>query len=431
MQKVFSVFLIMILLAGTGVAVQAEIRSGAFYLTPQIGGYVFEGNQNLEHSPTYGLGVGYALDNHWAAELTFNLIDAEFDAGPGDVDGYLLRLDGLYHFTPEKRLVPYLAAGIGGLRLDPDVGSSDSSFLVNGGGGVKVFLTDAIALRGDARYVLTFDDTHNNLIYTLSLDFLFGGKRKVAAVAAPADSDGDGVTDDRDRCPGTPAGIAVDDRGCPPDSDGDGVYDYQDQCPDTPAGVTVDASGCPMDSDGDGVYDYQDQCPDTPAGVTVDAGGCPLDSDGDGVYDYQDQCPDTPRNLKVDSKGCPIMREEQVSIKLDIAFEVNKAEIRPRYRPELQKVADFLKTYPTTTVVIEGHTDSTGEAAYNLDLSQRRADSVRDYLIDNYGISPDRLTAKGYGEERPVASNDTAEGRTQNRRVIAVISAEKQTYEKK
>lgn len=431
MKKVFLLFLTGAMLMGIGLTAQAEMRSGAFYLTPQIGGYVFEGNQNLDHGLTYGLGLGYAFDNHWASELTFNVIDSAFESGGGDVGGYLLRLDGLYHFTPEKRLVPYLAAGIGGLRLDPDVGSSDSSFLVNAGGGLKYFLTDSIALRGDARYLLTFDDTHNNLIYTLSLDFLFGGKKKVTVAAAPVDSDGDGVTDDIDRCPGTPRGVAVDARGCPLDSDGDGVYDYQDNCPNTPAGVAVDGKGCPLDSDADGVYDYQDKCPDTPAGVQVDGDGCPLDSDGDGVYDYLDKCPDTPRDLKVDADGCPMMLEEQVSIELDINFDINKADIKPQYHQELKEVADFLATYPKTSAVIEGHTDDTGEASYNKDLSQRRADSVREYLIRTFDINPARLTAKGYGEERPVASNATPQGRAQNRRVVAVISAEKQLYEKK
>jgi OOP family OmpA-OmpF porin len=125
------------------------------------------------------------------------------------------------------------------------------------------------------------------------------------------------------------------------------------------------------------------------------------------------------------------MREEQVSMTMDIEFELNQADVRPQYRPELQKVAEFLKTYPSTTVVIEGHSDNTGDADYNLALSQRRADSVRDYLIKNFNIDPERLTAKGYGEERPIATNDTAEGRARNRRVVAVISAEKKSYEKK
>lgn len=431
MRKVFSFLFGVLLVTSFGLNAGADLGTGTFYLAPQIGGYVFEGNQDLEHSPTIGLGLGYALDNHWAAELTFNYIDAEFESGGGDVDGYLMRLDALYHFAPDGRLVPYLAAGIGGFKLDPDVGSSDSGFLVNAGGGVKYFLTESIALRGDARYVLTFDETHNNLIYTLSLDFLFGGAKKVTAAAAPVDSDGDGVSDARDQCPNTPVGAAVDAGGCPLDSDGDGIFDYLDQCPDTPAGVVVDAGGCPLDSDGDGVYDYQDKCPDTPTGVAVDPKGCPLDSDGDGVSDYQDKCPDTPRGLKVDADGCPILQQEHVSINIDIQFETNQAEVRPQFHQHLKEVADFLKTYTNTSVVIEGHTDNTGDAAYNKDLSQRRADSVRDYLIRNFGIDADRLTAEGYGEERPVASNDTPQGRAQNRRVVAVVTAAKQRYEKK
>jgi OOP family OmpA-OmpF porin len=431
MRKAIVLSVTLAMLFGISSMVRAELRSGAFYLTPQIGGYVFEGNQDLDHSPTIGLGLGYLLDPHWAAELTFNYIDAEFESSDGDVDGYLLRLDGLYHFMPENRLVPYLAAGIGGIRLEPDSGSSDDSFLINAGGGLKYFLTESIALRGDARYVNTFDDSYSNLIYTLSLDFLFGGQKKAVAAAAPIDSDGDGVTDDLDQCPGTPAGVAVDADGCPPDSDGDGVYDYQDRCPGTPAGAAVDSDGCPLDSDGDGVYDYQDRCPDTPAGAAVDSDGCPLDSDGDGVYDYQDQCPDTPKDLKVDEDGCPIMQEQQVSMRLDIQFDLNKAEVKPQYHQQLKKVADFLTTYPKTHAVIEGHSDNTGDADYNKDLSQRRAASVRVYLIEKFDIAPDRLTAVGYGEERPVASNDTSQGRAQNRRVVAVISADTQTYQKK
>ena len=401
MKNRFLLFLAAVILLGSGTTALAEMRAGAFYIIPQIGGYLFEGNQNLDHSPTYGLGLGYTLDRHWATELSFNFIDAEFEAGGGSADGFLGRLDGLYHFRPDSRLVPYLAAGIGGIRLDPDAGSSDESFLINAGGGLKYFLTDTIAVRGDARYVRTFDETHNNLITTLSVDFHFGGKKKVAAAAAPADSDGDGVTDDNDRCPGTPGGVAVDVR------------------------------GCPLDSDGDGVYDYQDKCPDTPVGAAVDRSGCPLDSDGDGVYDYKDKCPETPGDLKVDPNGCPVMQEEQVSIKLDIQFEINKADIRSQYHPQLKEVADFLQTFANTTAVIEGHTDNSGDAAYNKDLSQRRADSVRAYLIQNFGIDPNRLTAIGYGEQRPVASNDTRQGRAQNRRVVAVFTAAKQTYEKK
>jgi OOP family OmpA-OmpF porin len=450
----------------------AEIREGSFSVSPQLGGYLFEGNQDLENGFTFGLGGGYNFTRNLGAEFFLNYINTESETTGQDVDGYLYRLDGLYHFMPESKLVPYIATGFGGITLDPDAGSNDTSFSVNYGGGVKYFLSETIALRGDIRHVISFDDTYNNLIYTLGVDFLFGGQKKPepavvmpVVVAAPPppepDSDGDGVVDSKDKCPGTPKGVSVDSSGCPLDSDGDGVYDYLDKCPDTPKGVAVNSSGCPPDTDGDGVYDYLDKCPGTPKGVTVNSSGCPLDTDGDGVYDYLDKCPGTPkdapvdssgcpldtdmdgvydyldkcegtpRDLKVDKDGCPVLEKKTATIDLDIQFDSNKADIKPQYHGKLMEVADFMAAYPETKAVIEGHTDSLGSAAYNQKLSQQRAESIRDYLIRNFKISPNRLTAKGFGEERPVASNDTEEGRRKNRRIQAVISTETETFQKR
>ena len=210
------------------------------------------------------------------------------------------------------------------------------------------------------------------------------------------------------------------------DSDDDGVIDAQDKCPATPRGIKVDARGCPIDSDGDGVIDAQDKCPDTPKGVKVDAKGCPpkSDADGDGVYDYLDKCPDTPRGLAVDQVGCPLPIMKTVSIELQVEFDHDKAVVKPQYHDHLRGVADFLKTYPNTKVDLEGHTDSKGSETYNLLLSERRAASVKAYLVNKFGIDPARLTTKGYGEAQPIASNETKEGRQKNRRVMAVISKE-------
>lgn len=195
------------------------------------------------------------------------------------------------------------------------------------------------------------------------------------------------------------------------DSDGDGVPDDRDQCPNTPAGVAVDAVGCPLDTDGDGVPDYMDQCPGTPAGVEVNAQGCPLDSDGDGVPDYQDQCPDTPAGAEVNSLGCV----EDLVLR-DVNFEFDSAQLTANAEAILDGVSEKLMTNDQLRIRLEGHTDSVGPAAYNKGLSQRRADSVKSYLV-NKGFSADNITTIGYGEEQPVASNDTAEGRAQNRRV--------------
>jgi OOP family OmpA-OmpF porin len=202
------------------------------------------------------------------------------------------------------------------------------------------------------------------------------------------------------------------------DSDHDGVMDTMDQCPNTPMGVAVDDRGCPFDADGDGVYDYMDQCPDTPEGVEVNESGCPLDTDGDGVYDYMDACPDTPADLSVDAKGCPL----PLAIDLGIEFDHDKAIINEKYHHKLEEVAQYLNRHPGLTVTVEGHTDSRGSAAYNQQLSVKRARNVAAYLTEKLGVDQSSIKVRGYGEERPVASNKTAQGRQQNRCVQIVIS---------
>lgn len=214
--------------------------------------------------------------------------------------------------------------------------------------------------------------------------------------------------------------------GAPLDSDGDGVANRKDQCPNTPAGAKVDAKGCPLDSDGDGVFDGLDKCPDTPAGVKVNADGCPLDSDGDGIPDYLDKCPTVPAPGTAD--GCPPKvvepapapaTEPAAPRKLTLEgvnFDNDSAKLRPESIAILDNAAATLKEWGEVKVEVAGHTDSVHSDAYNLRLSQRRAEAVRAYLIKQ-GVAADRLTAKGYGEASPVADNKTADGRYKNRRV--------------
>jgi len=234
------------------------------------------------------------------------------------------------------------------------------------------------------------------------------------------DSDGDGVYDGLDECPNTPQGVWVDARGCPLDSDGDGVYDTFDKCPDTPAGVEVDKDGCPIDSDGDGVPDYLDKCPDTPEGLAVLPDGCPIDSDMDGVPDSVDQCPGTPAGVIVDSTGCPIAQRitDKITLSDNVRYESGSAELSPAAQEILDDVVQSLRAYPETRIEIRGFTDATGPADFNMELSQRRADAVLQYLVSQ-GIDVDRMTARGFGENPDyfVADNATPEGRQKNRRV--------------
>ncbi len=249
----------------------------------------------------------------------------------------------------------------------------------------------------------------------------------------PIDSDGDGVADYLDQCPDTPEGVQVDENGCPIDSDGDGVADYLDQCPDTPEGVQVDENGCPIDSDGDGVPDYLDKCPNTPAEAysTIDENGCPKDSDGDGVPDYLDKCPTVPGTP--DNQGCPELKREVRNLfkraMQGIQFETGKDVILARSFPILDAIANVMFENPTFNLTINGHTDNVGKDAANQLLSERRAASVRRYLIGK-GVAEERMTSNGFGASMPIADNKTKAGRALNRRVEFLVTYEEITYEK-
>ncbi|WP_199405160.1 OmpA family protein [Corallincola holothuriorum] len=219
---------------------------------------------------------------------------------------------------------------------------------------------------------------------------------------------------------------------CNNDEDGDGVYDQDDECPMTPEGVKVDAKGCPIDSDGDGVPDYQDKCPGTPTGVKVDSMGCPLDSDGDGVPDYKDQCPNTPPNTAVDEFGCPPAQAGPAAyvaacgdmIMMDgprivgfkhILFDFDSAKIKAQGQQVLSCVA---AVYEETNIPLEldGYTCFVGDQEYNKRLSQRRANSARDYLISQ-GVKESMIRVEWYGDSNPVADNNDLGARYLNRRV--------------
>jgi adhesin transport system outer membrane protein len=211
------------------------------------------------------------------------------------------------------------------------------------------------------------------------------------------------------------------------DSDGDGVPDNKDRCPSTPANVKVDGQGCPVDSDSDGVPDFRDKCPNTKPGAMVNENGCALDSDGDGVLNSKDECPGTPSGVIVDSKGCPRPDPPKASksamvtatgtfLYKDIRFETNKWDLKTGSYDVLEEIAAWLTSKPNLMIEIQGHSDSRGPRAYNIDLSQRRAQAIIAYLVHK-GIDTARMKPKGYGPDRPIASNDNAAGRAKNRRV--------------
>jgi outer membrane protein OmpA-like peptidoglycan-associated protein len=244
------------------------------------------------------------------------------------------------------------------------------------------------------------------------------------------DNDGDGIPDAQDGCPDLPEDRDgfEDDDGCPDlDNDQDGIPDADDRCPDEPEDFDgdQDTDGCPdlvKDSDNDGIPDDIDRCPLQPEDIDgfQDDDGCPdLDNDLDGIPDEVDNCPSSPETFNgfQDEDGCPDEKPiEEKFVLRGVNFESGSAALTPDSYVILDEVVRSLQAYPEVRVEIRGHTDSQGPASFNLELSQRRADSVRQYLI-NAGTDPSRLVAIGVGEEEPIASNATPEGRLQNRRI--------------
>lgn len=399
-----------------------------------------------------GARLGYFLTDHLAVEGEGAWVPAEGRFGAG-VRYIPLRARLAYNFPITEHTALLLGAGFVESLYRKDYHLSDAG--ATAGAGIRLGLGSVTSIRIDT-YVDYMPSPDNgvgdnwNWGIQPGLSFLFGGRaagvrdkdgdgvpdavdeckdtapgEKVDAKGCTVkDADQDGVADDVDQCKDTPAGDQVDAKGCslPKDADNDGVLDNVDQCKDTPAGDKVDAKGCslPKDADGDGVNDDVDQCKDTPAGDQVDAKGCslPKDADGDGVNDDKDRCPHTPAGVKVDEEGCQILFEQaKKSLVLEgVNFATGKSELTPESQTILDGVAESLVANDSIKVQVGGHTDNTGSAAVNRRLSAARAEAVRQYLITK-GVAADRLTAKGYGPSKPIASNKTAEGRAQNRRV--------------
>ena len=259
-------------------------------------------------------------------------------------------------------------------------------------------------------------------------------KEKCVDQPGPGDIDGDGILDNVDKCPKVPEDKDgfEDEDGCPDeDNDKDGIGDKIDACPMDPEDRDnfEDDDGCPdLDNDKDGINDKIDACPNDPEDKDgfEDDDGCPdLDNDKDGIPDKDDKCPNEPGVLP---DGCPkkyknvVVTEKKIEIKQTVFFDTNKATIKPVSFALLTEVAQAMKDNPTLKVDVEGHTDSQGNDAFNLKLSQKRAESVKKFLVGK-GVADDRMVPKGYGENVPIADNRTADGRAQNRRVEFVITS--------
>ncbi|MEZ5458155.1 MAG: OmpA family protein [Steroidobacteraceae bacterium] len=411
--------------AATVLASQASFAGsdvGSIYVAPQIQGVWLDDIRNADDDTGFSFSIGYVASEKWDVEIA--AFTAEHDAlSNAKLRNQGFNLEAHRVFYRDASVTPFLSIGLGRIESALSGNPTEADFFAKYGVGVLADLAknlDAgtnLQLRGEIfgrRAFSSITDDPTDYVASVGLQYSWGGAPPPPP--PPADSDGDGVTDDMDKCPGTPAGTPVNADGCPLDSDGDGVIDPNDKCPNTPAGTRVDANGCELDSDGDGVVDSKDQCPNTPAGIKVDEKGCELDSDGDGVVDSKDECPNTPAGERVDFRGCPFTKEIQLP---RVVFDTNSAELRPESFEVLDGAVSTLQRYSDIRVEVAGHTDSVGSDGYNQALSARRADTVLKYLQDK-GVT-NAVRARGYGERQPIASNATEEGRLANRRVVLRI----------
>lgn len=352
----------------------AEVREG-IELGAGIARFSFANEEVMDSDFGGVIYGGYRFASPWGVELTHASATPQSDFFGGmDVDQTYGSV--LYHFKTNDSYEPYVSVGAGRMLIEGN-GFDEETSLVGVGVGIKGYITERVSFRPDFFLSSASDLEKPHLLSSVSFSY-FLGKTSSA-----------------------------------------------------PAKVKTVAAPIKADADKDGVTDAKDACPNTPAGVSVDARGCAIDSDGDGVADHKDSCPSTARNLKVDTKGCPVSLSEAVSIDLNVNFDSNSDVVKPEYFAEIRKVAEFMSQYQNSVVVIEGHTDTRGSAAYNKSLSQKRADAVAAVLVTEMNIAQRRVTSVGYGEEQPIADESTREGLVANRRVVAKVSASVTKLEQK
>ena len=446
MKHLKKVLFVLVLFASISMSAQDEnnpwsvdfgVNAVDFYPTNQagMGGWFDEYvniNDHYNLIPSISrVRVGRYLGDGFSLGLagSLNKIDKMGDAPASDLSYIAGDLDIRYDlnniFGDSKWFDPYLSVGGGYTFLD-----SEGAGTFNGGAGINFWFNDFIGLNLQSVYKHSFDEAQQlpHFQHALGIAVKFGGKDTdkdgiydkddecpevfgLEAFNGCPDTDGDGIKDGDDACPNT-AGLAAL-NGCP-DGDGDGIADKDDACP-TIAGL-VALKGCP-DADGDGLADGDDSCPNE-AGPAENK-GCPWpDTDGDSVLDKDDACPDVAGTVA--NNGCPEVTVEVQKQLNDYArtilFDTGKSSIKAESTSVMVDIIQILKEYPTAKFTVEGHTDSVGSAKLNQNLSESRALSVKEFLVDK-GIEEFRLSALGYGEDKPIASNKTRAGRADNRRV--------------
>ena len=457
-KNLHCLMILLFLFALASTAVAEGIQPDTFTLSGIVGGYTFDGKQHLKTMPVIGVRGGYNFTKYFGVEALFDFVTTEStQAGLGDANAYRYGGDLLLHLLPDSKLVPYLAAGYGGITFEQDNQRTFTRGVFDYGPGIKYFLNDNLALRGDFRHLVFQDnDTFSNYEYTVGLTYQFGGMKPapapVAAPVAPPEPAPAPAAEAAPEAPLEPIPAAeptpemmkycvtldilfdIEKAEIRPEYNNEvaKVGDFMKKYPTTTAVI----EGYTDEVGGD---DFNMQLSQKRAESVVNAlvanfgiDRSRLSAKGYGkTKPIADNSTDEGRqkNRRIDAIiDCALVNVKDISsppdrlcVNLKMEFATNSAEIAPAYYGEIDAVGEFMKKYPTTTAVIEGHTDNVGGYEYNMKLSRQRAEGVVNYLVEKFGIERSRLSAKGYGFTRRIAYNTTPEGRQKNRRINAII----------
>lgn len=330
-----------------------------------IGGHV--PNPDLDDEWLPGIQAGARRDN-WSLQLWAEQADIDLQSSSGDVELRSVFASVRKHYHDDEFLgfEPYSGFTVGDKEFDSRGASSDNETVAGFEMGLQKGLGQRFVLDLGVRPTYSFDNERWDGQAYAAINLVLGSSE--ATSASQSDSTGD-------------SGASNDD--------------------------TADAGVGGEDA----------------AAASAGTAASSLDSDNDGVSDAKDQCPDTIAGAKVDDTGCHQALTENIRQTLYIQFETGKAAVKQSSYADLEKLATVLREYPETSLLLEGHTDSQGSAEFNRQLSQQRADAAKAVLVNEFGIAAGRIEAVGRGEDQPIASNDTAEGRAQNRRVETVVEA--------
>lgn len=407
MRKMLISMLVIALISSATIAFSA-VKEGSFSATSMIGGYIYGEEQYLKSTLTIGARAGYSITKAIAVEALYDYViptDSKnlsyAPAGVGHTNISLHRFGGqaLYHFFPDNVLVPYLAAGFSGVKLT----GSGVDFAFDYGAGTKYFLTDDIAVRGDIRHILygNGSGTANNVEFTLGACFQFGGITPAAKAVVTTTEQATATELSEDAADAVAVTETVKVAALPASA---------------PAPVIVEAPQYVVPDAAPMFIKIVGEYPSASEPVKVAAAPLPVPSAGV-----------QPPGAAVNSKSAPAQVDKRCckpNVKTTVLFDADKVNLKARYHKKLDEVGTLLKENPGSKVTISGHTSAVGSKDTNLELSQLRAEMLRKYIVNKFGIDGSRIISNGFGSDKPVATNKTASGRSKNRRLDVIFSCE-------